>query len=130
MRVRSTVAAIVFVAALVALAGCRPTGAVGAACVVTGDGFTRKDSCATMCVDWEITCPGAGTVTPDVCAGDLCGPGGACPAGLECVQIDSFADNSRCMPVSVCDAATPVGSSAAQQQQQMSPAEAGTIEAR
>src|SRR5690606_6308832 len=98
---------LVAVALALLLVSCLKTGKVGEACVVTGDGFTRKDSCREMCVDWEITCPGAGTITPNVCAGEVCGAGGACPSGQECVQVDSFAANSRCMPVSVCDNAAP-----------------------
>lgn len=93
--------------AVLLFASCRPTGQVGEACTVTGDGFTRKDSCATMCVNWEITCPSGGAITPDVCSGAVCGQGGACPSGQECVQIDSVPANSRCMPVAICAAAAP-----------------------
>jgi hypothetical protein len=92
----------------VALLGaqCDP-GQPGDSCTVTGDGFTRKDSCADMCLAWEITCPGGSTITPNVCAGQVCGAGGGCPADQICLQVDSFAANSRCVPLWVCQSTTP-----------------------
>lgn len=91
-------------AALLTLAACQPVGQPGDACTVTGDGFTRKDSCATMCVNWEVTCPSGVTVTPDVCAGDLCAASGSCAAGYTCMVVDSVPDNARCLPIEVCGA--------------------------
>ncbi|MCB9681688.1 MAG: hypothetical protein H6733_09475 [Alphaproteobacteria bacterium] len=92
---------LVLSALLVTALGCDPLE-VGEACQATGSGFTRQDPCAEMCVDWAITCPDGGTVTPDLCSGALCGTTGVCPAGQSCVQIDSFATNSRCLPDVVC----------------------------
>lgn len=88
--------------AVIALAACRPVGQPGDACTVTGDGFTRKDSCATMCVNWEVTCPSGAIVTPDVCAGELCAGGAGCPSGFACHAVDSVPANARCLPVEVC----------------------------
>lgn len=85
---------------------CTPNKKVGEPCEKVGDGFTGKDPCAEMCVGWEITCPNGAIVTPAVCAGPVCGTSGVCPDGLVCLQVDSFAANSRCMPASVCGMAT------------------------
>lgn len=93
---------LVLIASIVLLASCKPVGQPGDACTVTGDGFTREDSCSTMCVEWEITCPSGDTVTPDVCSGDLCAATGSCPDGYECLVVDSVPSNARCMPVAVC----------------------------
>jgi len=92
----------ILVMIVLALAACKPKGQVGDACVVTGDSFTRKDSCSTMCVNWEVTCPSGATLTPDICAGAVCGATGACPDGQFCMQVDSFPENARCMPIEVC----------------------------
>ncbi|TNF33004.1 MAG: hypothetical protein EP329_08995 [Deltaproteobacteria bacterium] len=90
------------VAAIPTLPACDPVGQPGDACTVTGDGFTRKDSCATMCVNWEVTCPSGVTVTPDVCAGEVCAASGSCGDGFTCMMVDSVPGNARCMPVEVC----------------------------
>lgn len=90
------------------LGGCEK-GKPGDACTVTGDGFTRKDSCEEMCLAWQITCPNGATITPQVCSGVVCGVGGSCPAGQQCLQVDSFASNSRCVPTWVCQAAKTSG---------------------
>jgi hypothetical protein len=81
---------------------CKPLGKPGEACTATGDGFTRKDSCETMCVNWELTCPSGRQVTPHMCAGPVCGGGEACPSGFQCLQVDSVPSNARCMPVELC----------------------------
>lgn len=81
---------------------CFPDGEVGDACVVTGDGFTRKDPCVDFCINWEITCPSGATLVPDSCSGPVCGLSGSCPSGQVCLQVDSFAQNSRCMDAAVC----------------------------
>lgn len=75
---------------------------VGSPCEATGSGFQRQDPCEEMCIEWEITCPDGSTVIPDVCSGALCGTTGGCPTGQTCMQIDSFAANSRCMPDTTC----------------------------
>lgn len=90
------------------LGGCEK-GKPGDACTVSGDGFTRKDSCEEMCLAWELTCPNGATITPQVCTGVVCGVGGSCPAGQQCLQVDSFAANSRCVPSWVCQAAKTSG---------------------
>lgn len=97
------VALVALVALSVALTGCRLKGQVGDPCEVDGDGFTRKDPCSTMCLDWEITCPSGEVVTPGVCAGEVCGVDGVCPDDQACLVVDSFVDNARCVPVEVCD---------------------------
>jgi len=81
---------------------CRPIGKPGEACTVTGDGFTRKDSCGTTCINWAITCPDGSQVEPNVCAGDYCADGGVCPDGFHCLVVDSVPDNARCLPVDSC----------------------------
>lgn len=88
--------------ALFSLAACPPTGEPGDACTVTGEGFSRRDSCRTMCVNWEVTCPSGATITPHVCAGDLCAASGSCGAGFTCMVVDSVPGNARCLPVEVC----------------------------
>jgi hypothetical protein len=82
------------------LSGCKD---VGDACEVTGDGFTRRDPCAGACLSWAITCPDGRSFTPDECAGSVCGEDGTCPDGQMCLQIDSFAANSRCVRASLCE---------------------------
>jgi len=101
---RQLAVALLAAALVLPLAACVPVGQPGDACTVTGDGFTRKDSCATMCVNWEVTCPSGATVTPDVCAGDLCAASGTCPAGFACMVVDSVPDNARCLPIELCGA--------------------------
>ncbi len=81
---------------------CLPSGEVGESCETTGDGFTRRDPCRELCVDWEIACEDGTRVNPMICAGELCEDTG-CPSGFVCMQIDSFADNSRCLPDDVCN---------------------------
>jgi hypothetical protein len=81
---------------------CTPNKKVGEPCEKTGEGFTSYDPCAEMCLGWEITCPNGKKVTPGVCSGAACGGGGSCPSGQVCLQVDSFAANSRCVPASVC----------------------------
>lgn len=92
------------IAAWLVLSGgdCTPSDPPGEPCETTGDGFTKYDPCAEMCLGWEITCPNGLKVTPGVCSGVVCGTEGTCPAGQMCVQVDSFAQNSRCIPSSVC----------------------------
>ncbi len=92
--------AIVFVLTAMSL-GCQPNLSVGESCSVSGDGFTRRDPCEHMCIAWEVTCENGNETIPNICAGDLCQPGD-CEDGFECVQIDSFEVNSRCMPEQVC----------------------------
>lgn len=87
-------------AALLALSGCGKD--TGEACEVTGDGFTRQDPCVEMCLEWAITCPDGRDVVPGECSGVLCAETGECPAGQSCLQIDSFAENSRCVRDAVC----------------------------
>jgi hypothetical protein len=91
--------ALVCTLALWLLVGCKD---VGEPCEVTGDGFTRRDPCIQMCVDWEITCPDGRAVTPDECAGEGCAEDADCAAGLVCLQVDSVVANSRCMKADVC----------------------------
>ena len=90
--------------ALLSLAGCK---GVGDECEVTGDGFTRKDPCAALseniCLNWAITCPDGREITPNECAGAVCGADGACPDGQACVQIDAFPENSRCVKADLCE---------------------------
>ncbi len=86
--------------ALLSLSACKD---IGDACTVTGDGFTRRDPCGEVCLNWAITCPDGTERTPNECAGPVCGADGTCPAGQICLQIDSFADNSRCVMASICD---------------------------
>ena len=82
-----------------------PKGQPGDACTASGGGFTGTDSCEEMCVAWEITCPSGDTITPNACSGEVCGTSGSCPSGQECVQVDSFEENSRCLPTFICDGA-------------------------
>ena len=95
---------IVVIATLIAAVflSCKPLGKPGEACTVTGDGFSRKDSCADTCVNWTITCGDGSQVVPNVCAGPVCGGGGACPDGFHCLQVDSVPANARCMPADFC----------------------------
>ena len=88
-----------------ALLGLLSTGcgkSAGEPCEVTGDVFTRQDPCVEMCIEWPITCPDGRQVTPGVCSGIACGETGACPEGQQCLQVDGFADNARCVPDAVC----------------------------
>ncbi len=82
------------------LGGCKD---VGDHCEVNGDGFSRADPCSKMCIEWEITCPGGQQVNPEQCSGGLCASDDDCESDQICLQIDSFADNSRCMMASVCE---------------------------
>lgn len=82
------------------LVGCGKS--VGEPCEVEGDGFTRRDPCVEMCLDFAITCPDGREVVPMQCAGVVCGEGGACPEGQTCTVIDSFAANARCVMDAVC----------------------------
>ena len=88
------------------LLACKPGDEAGAACTTSGDGFGRKDDCDAICVSWEVTCADGSLVTPNVCAGDYC-HGGSCEAGFHCVKVDSFVENSRCLPVDICPSTTP-----------------------
>ncbi len=97
---------LLLVAVFALLAACVPDGQPGEACTSSGDGFTKTDSCDDMCVNWEVTCPNGSTLVPDVCAGPVCGAGGSCVDGFMCLQVDSFAANSRCMPAEMCGMAT------------------------
>lgn len=98
---------ILYLLAIVSLmltTGCKD---VGESCEVTGDGFTRKDPCAVMsdniCLNWEITCPDGRALTPDECAGDVCGARGVCPEDQVCLQVDGFVENSRCVRATLCE---------------------------
>ncbi|MCA9528014.1 MAG: hypothetical protein KC549_17120 [Myxococcales bacterium] len=82
------------------LLGCEKLA--GEPCEVSGDGFTRRDPCSQVCVDWAITCPDGREVTPDECAGLHCSVDEDCPEGLSCLQIDSVPANARCMRAEVC----------------------------
>lgn len=104
---RRTLLLIAVLCSLVSLGGLCNNGKPGDSCTVSGDGFTRFDSCADRCLNWEITCPGGATITPNVCAGAVCGVGGSCPSDQICLQVDSFAQNSRCVPLWVCESTTP-----------------------
>lgn len=75
---------------------------VGEHCEVNGDGFTRRDPCEEMCIEWAITCPAGHSVTPDECSGPPCVTDDDCGDGLTCLQIDSVVANSRCMRAQVC----------------------------
>lgn len=93
--------------ALIALGALGCQKAVGDPCEVTGDGFTRRDPCAGMCVEQPITCDDGQVVPTGECAGEVCGAGGPCPDGQICVQVDSFPQNSRCMRAALCAPAAP-----------------------
>ena len=88
----------------ISLFSCRD--APGEPCTVTGDGFTRTDSCRGpfqpegKCVAWDVTCADGRSVRPDVCAGPPCTDGASCDIGWLCVKVD--ATDSRCLPASVC----------------------------
>jgi len=92
--------ALLIVFAATGLWGCG--NAVGEACEVTGDGFTRRDPCTQMCLAWSITCPDGREVTPNECAGELCSAVEACPEGQVCLQVDSVPANARCVREAVC----------------------------
>ncbi len=94
--------ALMVVALSLLAAGCGKSA--GEPCEVTGDGFTRQDPCVEMCIEWAITCPDGREVTPNACSGVVCGEAGACPDGQICLQVDSFAQNARCVPERVCAA--------------------------
>jgi hypothetical protein len=85
---------------VLALVGCKD---VGDACEVTGDGFSRRDPCAGACLNWSVRCPDGRELVPNECAGAVCGANGACPDEQICLQIDSFADNSRCVRAALCE---------------------------
>lgn len=84
------------------LTGCGKSA--GEPCEVTGDGFTRRDPCVEMCIEWAITCPDGREVTPNACSGAACGETGECPDDQICLQVDSFAINARCVPATFCAA--------------------------
>jgi len=75
---------------------------VGEPCEVEGDGFTRRDPCVEMCLEWAITCPDGREVTPMQCSGAVCGDGGECPDGQVCLAVDSVPANARCVRAEVC----------------------------
>ena len=72
----------------------------GEACEASGEGFGRRDPCATSCVSWELACADGTAVTPDVCAGNPCDTDGDCPDGQACAPIDSF--SKACLQDTVC----------------------------
>lgn len=93
--------AVIFALSALAL-GCEKT--VGEFCEVSGDGFTRRDPCEHVCMNWELTCPDGQRITPNECAGAPCGQDGVCPDGLVCLQIDSVPANARCVAADLCAA--------------------------
>jgi len=93
-----------FVAALLILlaAGCGDT--IGAACKITGSGFTAKHNCRVKCLYYnDVQCPDASSFKPQICSGASdCDPG-SCPDGQACYSYeDPFEKKSYCVPANIC----------------------------
>lgn len=80
------------------LIGCGP--GPGEPCEATGDGFSRRDPCAIVCVETEVPCADGTATAPGLCAGDPCEGDADCADGWGCAAIDSV--SRACLPVAVC----------------------------
>jgi hypothetical protein len=78
--------------------GCGP--GPGEPCETSGDGFSRRDPCATVCVETEVPCADGTADVPGVCAGETCTGDADCAKGQGCAAIDSFA--RACLPRETC----------------------------
>jgi hypothetical protein len=96
--------ALAVVALLCGLSGlviaCAGRGA-GEHCERTGDGFTARHPCKTLCLSiWTFECKDGTKVQPKRCAGELHCMAGTCPEGQVCYRLN--VDRSACIPDDIC----------------------------
>jgi len=94
------IAALLALAALLTLPGCRTRGA-GEHCVGEGGGGVESKPCKTVCLSiWTFECKDGTKVKPKMCAGELHCIEGECPDGQVCVRLNF--DRSACVPADIC----------------------------
>lgn len=101
-NVFAAIRAAIWVTALLLVAGCGDN--IGAACEITGSGFTAKHNCRVKCLYYnDVQCPDGSTLKPQMCSGaSNCNPG-SCPDGQICYSYDDpFEKESYCVPATLC----------------------------